>query len=122
MRKLTLSKEPRSRFCVLESAMAQTCDSSFLATASWMGRTSRHSTEYSVHIQTHNDCSGLKFTHFLVKRGRNIKKHAVVISISLCKVIQIDLIPGKSCISMWIKAGKSKKKYNASKMKANGKL
>lgn len=49
MRKLILSNEPRSRFCVLESAMAQTWDRSFLATASWMGRTSRHSAEYSSH-------------------------------------------------------------------------
>ena len=39
MRKWSLSKEPRSRFWVLESAMAHTWDSSFLATASWMGRT-----------------------------------------------------------------------------------
>lgn len=77
--------------------MAQTCDSSFLATASWMGRTSRHSTEYSVHIHAHNDCSGLNFTHLLVKGGKNIKIHAGVISIF------------SLCISMWTKASKSKK-------------
>lgn len=38
IRKSTFSKDPRSRFWVLESAMEHTCERSFCATASWKGR------------------------------------------------------------------------------------
>lgn len=66
----TLSKEPRSRFCVLESAMAQTWERSFRATASWMGRISCHSTQYSV--SKHNWTVYKKCWRYLFKKGVRI--------------------------------------------------